>query len=195
MQKNRQLIIICGLPATGKSTLGKALGEKLHTRWLDLEEHVLFPIFGLPDPNPYQSKGDTLEELRREFRKSYDLLIHATEAHLDLGRSIIITAPFSNERVQQNFMYLQEKYPTCDIFIVYCTTRRGNIEQNEIRKRLATRVFGKDYFGCCNNLEHYLYDKPRFVEPTVPHLELDTFPPYTVEECLQKILDHIHSTH
>ena len=35
-------IIICGLNGTGKSTLGKALAEKLHFHFIDIE-NLYFP--------------------------------------------------------------------------------------------------------------------------------------------------------
>lgn len=187
---NPFVIILCGLPATGKSTLGKHLSRHLNARHLDLEENILFPIFGLPDPNPYRSEKIT-EALRNEFRQSYDLLMHAAEAHLILEKSVILTAPFGNTRSQLHIEKLTTTHPTTPIWIIYCKTRRLEIEKAEIEQRLKNRTFGVDYFGCCNAIEHYLSDKPRFVDISMPHLELDTFPPHSVESCVQAILDYI----
>lgn len=41
-------IIICGLNGTGKSTFGKALAEKLHFHFIDIE-NLYFPK---TNPNP-----------------------------------------------------------------------------------------------------------------------------------------------
>lgn len=188
--RNPFVIILCGLPATGKTTLGKHLSIYLHTRHLDLEENILFPIFGLPDPNPYRSEKIT-KVARHEFRQSYDLLMHAAEAHLTMERSVILTAPFSNRHYQLQIEKLQTRYPTTPIWIIHCKTHRLEIEKTEIEQRLKNRTFGVDYFGCCNSIEHYLFDKPRFSDIYMPHLELDTFPPHSVGSCVETILDYI----
>ena len=54
-------IIICGLNGTGKSTLGKALAEKLHFYFIDIE-NLYFPK---TDPNYIYASPRTREEVEK----------------------------------------------------------------------------------------------------------------------------------
>ena len=63
-------IIICGLNGTGKSTLGKALAEKLHFYFIDIE-NLYFPQ---TDPNYIYASPRTREEVER-------LLLHEMGTH------------------------------------------------------------------------------------------------------------------
>lgn len=63
-------IIICGLNGTGKSTLGKALAEKLHYYFIDIE-NLYFPK---TDPDYMYASPRTREEVGK-------LLLHEMKTH------------------------------------------------------------------------------------------------------------------
>ena len=63
-------IILCGLNGTGKSTLGKALAEKLHFHFIDIE-NLYFPK---TDPNYIYASPRTREDVKR-------LLLHEMTTH------------------------------------------------------------------------------------------------------------------
>lgn len=63
-------IIICGLNGTGKSTLGKALAEKMHFHFIDIE-NLYFPK---TDPNYIYASPRTRKEVEK-------LLLHEIKAH------------------------------------------------------------------------------------------------------------------
>ena len=63
-------IIICGLNGVGKSTLGKALAEKLHFYFIDIED-LYFPK---TDPDYIYTSQRTHEEVER-------LLLHEMKTH------------------------------------------------------------------------------------------------------------------
>lgn len=65
-------ILICGLNGTGKSTLGKALAERLQSHFIDIE-NLYFPK---KDPDYLYDKPRTREEVAR-------LLIDEMKAHED----------------------------------------------------------------------------------------------------------------
>ena len=181
----QRLIVVCGLPLTGKSTVAQGLSSQLGIHHVDIDAQVRFPLLGPPDPNPYRSpEAEALS--RKEMGECYDLLIHAARSNLALGRSVIITATFSSLRSRENLTRILQEYPSVDLRIVVCGTDRENVERDEIERRLAARAFGKDYFGGCNSVEHYLADKKRYAPWTddLPHLALDTFAPCTIYHCV-----------
>ncbi|WP_243119402.1 AAA family ATPase [Roseburia sp. 1XD42-69] len=63
-------IIICGLNGTGKSTLGKALAEKLHFHFIDIE-NLYFPK---TNPNYIYASPRTRKEVEK-------LLLHEIKTH------------------------------------------------------------------------------------------------------------------
>lgn len=65
-------IIICGLNGTGKSTLGKALAEKLHFHFIDIE-NLYFPK---TNPNKIYASLRTRKEVEK-------LLLHEIKTHKD----------------------------------------------------------------------------------------------------------------
>lgn len=177
----QHLIVVCGLPLTGKSTIAQFLSSQLRMHHVDIDTHVRIPLLGPPDPNPYKSP-EAEAASQAEMGECYDLLIHATRSNLTLGRSLIITATFSSLRSRENLTHILWDYPSLKLPIIVCGcwTERGEVEQNEIKRRLEARTFGKNYFGGCNSVEHYLAEKKRYAPwtDTIPHLKLDTFPPY-----------------
>lgn len=96
------LIIITGLPGTGKTTLGKKLSEGLKLPFIckdDIKE-LLF---------------DGLDWQDREWSKkigssSYDLLYYITESLLKTEKSLIVETNFNPKFANQKFLDLKEKY-------------------------------------------------------------------------------------
>ena len=70
LKENFMGIILCGLNGTGKSTLGKALAEKLHFHFIDIE-NLYFPK---TDPNYIYASPRTREDVKR-------LLLHEMTTH------------------------------------------------------------------------------------------------------------------
>lgn len=191
---SQYLIVVCGLPLTGKSTIAQFLSSQLRVHHVDIDTHVRIPLLGSPDPNPYRS-SEAEAVSRAEMEQCYDLLIHAARSNLVLGRSLIITATFSSLRSRENLTQLLRDYPSLKIPIIVCGCwiDREDVERKEIERRLEIRTFGKDYFGGCNSLEHYLADKKRYAPWTnnIPHLKVDTFFPNTITDSLERAFLYI----
>jgi predicted kinase len=101
MRKNI-LVIVSGLPATGKTTLSRRLAK-----------HVGLPLFG----------KDTIKEILfdgvghgdREWGEklnvpTYDLLDYIAEQQLASGNSFIIETPYDDDFRVQKYIELQNKY-------------------------------------------------------------------------------------
>ncbi len=79
-------ILICGLNGCGKSTLGKALGERLGYTWIDIED-CYFPkedpayLYAAP-----RTKEEAVEILREKIRRSRRFVLSAVKG--DFGEDI-----------------------------------------------------------------------------------------------------------
>lgn len=96
------LIIITGLPGTGKTTLGKKLAEEFNLPFIckdDIKE-LLFDNLGWED-----------RELSKKIgASSYDLLYYIMEQILSAKKSLIIETNFNPKFANQKFLELKEKY-------------------------------------------------------------------------------------
>lgn len=86
--------VICGIPATGKSTIAKALSEVLGIAVLrsDVVRKTLFRA-NLPDPAP-ASFQDGIYTMGAS-RLTYGKLLRMAQEEIDHGRSVILDATFS----------------------------------------------------------------------------------------------------
>ena len=186
------LMIVCGWPLAGKSTVAREVSENLGIRLLDIDRDIRVPMFGLPHPHP-----NTSDELTRrdqdEMRGSYELLWHAVEIYIRLNRHVIACCTLSRQIYQDALASVCLRNPAAKLRIVQC--RPQNDGQEEITRRLDSpdRKFGTNCFSSVNSHERYEEVKRRYATISLPHLELDTSPPNTLESCVRDALTYIHS--
>lgn len=191
------LIVVCGWPVSGKTTIAKILEERLNAdlkdpaipkvHRVDIDE-VRRVSIGLPYPHPDESEMLMAKD-RLEMGGAYRLLLETADWHLEQGRSVIVTATFSrNKGGQSRILELLEKHTNTTLKVVQCLPT--NDPQEEIERRLA-RGFGEGYVGGVNSYKRYLEVKNRYEPIELPHIEIDTSPPHTPEECAAEALRHI----
>lgn len=84
-------MIICGLNGTGKSTLGKALAEKLHIHFIDIED-LYFP----------EADSDDKYAFSRTFEEVKELLLQEMKAHENF-----VLASVKGEYGEEFFSFLE----------------------------------------------------------------------------------------
>jgi len=107
------LIIITGLPGTGKTTIGKKLAEEFHLPFIckdDIKE-LLFDGLGWQDREWSKKIGGA----------SYDLLYFITESLLKAKKSLIVETNFNPKFANKKFLDLKNKYDFVP-FQVRCVT-------------------------------------------------------------------------
>ncbi len=107
------LIIITGLPCTGKTTLGKKLAEEFHLPFIckdDIKE-ILFDGLGWQDREWSKKIGGA----------SYDLLYYIAESILKAKKSLIVETNFNPRFANGKFIDLKKKYDFMP-FQVRCIT-------------------------------------------------------------------------
>lgn len=198
------IIVVCGHPASGKTAITKLLAERLnagHTNPVEPRVHfvdnddVRKTCVGTPYPYPQESRT-LLAKDKAEMSGVYKFLFCIAEWHLAERRSLILTASFSRKAYWINFLRILEAHRTearalrgkgASLKIVQCILR--NDAKEEVEKRLTGR--SAEYSGSLNSLPHYLEVKARYEPIEFPHLEVDTSPPKTPEECAEQALQYV----
>ena len=186
----KMLIIVCGLPGTGKSTLARHLssdlgGEVLRT---DLIRRELFQNASLKevlrsdDPMRYDLERifDSQEEIPEEYQRIiwkqkemvYDELLRRVEMLLEKGSNVILDGTFYKRRMRERIYSLSKKsgIPT---YLIECRCPEKTVEDRLIkRQRIPNEVSN------VKKMQIYRTVKKAY-EPTVsdpvPIIIFDTF--------------------
>ncbi len=91
---NTVLILVCGLPGSGKSFFAKHLSEKIQAAYFnsDLLRKELFP------------KGRTYSEQEKQL--VYDTMLAHTSVNIEKGKTVVIDATFYKNKLRTPFYKL-----------------------------------------------------------------------------------------
>ncbi len=162
------LIIICGLPGSGKSSLAKKLKRKLSAVYLN-SDVIRKQIFSPP----------TYTE--EEKRQVYMEMVNQTEKLLNGKRNVIVDATFYTKRYRGMMVEAARDAGTRH-YIIRCT-----LPEELIISRLKERGKGRSMSDA--DYDVYLKLKGRFEPIEGRYLELDCSLPAT--EQMTKVMDFI----
>lgn len=148
------LIIVCGLPGTGKSTLARALAAKLDG------EHISSDII----------RKKMLEERtysEQEKFRVYERMVHEAEALLHKGKTVVVDATFYRRRTRQQ-MLDAAKRSNKKVLIVECV-----LDEKTIEERMEMRRAGRESESEAD-FSVYLKVKSLFEPISEEHLIIDT---------------------
>lgn len=136
-----KLIIVCGLPGVGKTTLARELSRKLKICCLH-KDSIKEKIYeGL--------ELSTLEDSRKIGKPSIDVMLYLAEQQLGNGVDVIIEAPFIFTEDYHIFEAWKEKHNT-DLFSVICS-----IDTKERSRRFNERERHHSHYDWKRVVDHF----------------------------------------
>lgn len=120
-----KLIIVCGLPGSGKTTFATALSQKTGIVCLhkDAIKEQLFDSFGM----------STLEDNKRIGKPSVDVMLHLAAQQIENGVDVMIEAPFNFPEDYAIFTAWAARY-NVQLYSVIC-----HVDVAERKRRCETR--------------------------------------------------------
>jgi predicted kinase len=149
MKKQPALILVLGLPGSGKTTLAKKISQELGLPLLvkDDLKVMLFDVYGWKDR----------EESKKAGTASYKIMDYVIEEQLRCGNSLVVEGTFSPVYDEAKFKKWQEKYSP-GYAQVYCYADADTIRQRFSKRattdnRHVSHIEGKEGL---QNLENYI---------------------------------------
>lgn len=144
-ERTAEAIIVCGVPASGKTTFSHDLARELHWTLLDLDTltNPLFEHMGgefLVDvPTAEPTARASVNDIR------YTCLFDTARENLTLGNSVIVVAPFTSERTfptAWNRLVERLEVPNSRVHLAWMDTPPDEVV-NRMKRRGAARDLEK----------------------------------------------------
>ena len=175
------LWVVCGMPASGKSTIAKELAETLGVKVFrsDVIRKELFAL------QPYQRMDVPFEEgiySKGASSLTYGKLLLLGQEEIERGYSVILDATYSSRHERSEVFRLAKDMDT-NLMFVECTCPEALLKQRLIRRDVTSSVSDA-------RLRHFEQIKARFEPlnevPVEMHIGVDTERP--LEESMEHIL-------
>jgi predicted kinase len=121
-----RVIIFCGLPASGKTTLAKEVSRRLNIFCLH-KDAMKERMYTLLD-------GKTLEDSQRYGKCVIEMMLALAEDSIENGIDIMLESPFNHPDNPKRFQEWLEKYDI-DLRMIICS-----IDEEERKRRHETRA-------------------------------------------------------
>ncbi len=175
------IFVIHGLPATGKSTMAKALGDALEIEPIR-SDIVRKQIFGIDahDVGAKQFKDKIYTPSASD--RTYGRLLDLAQQQIDNGRSVILDATFSREQHRKNLVHLAGKKQITPVFIE-CRTHDTIMKERLVAREHSLSVSDAriDHFELLKNAY-----QPISINHDIRQITIDTTSP--PEQCIRKLL-------
>lgn len=172
-----KLIIVCGLPGSGKTTLANALSGKIKVACIH-KDHIKERFFE-------SMKLSSLEDSKCIGKPTIDVALRLTEDQLKNGVDIILEAPFNFPEDYPLFETWQKKYKL-DLYSVVCL-----IDFEERRRRYCERERHFAHFDKERGVDH-LANGPEYDYASIPGKQIRITTNESVGVLVEKVIKEIN---
>jgi len=145
------LIMVCGLPGTGKTTLAKAVAEKTDAVYLNSDSIRM-------------SMLKEREYTEEEKKQIYEAMFEEAEKQMKDGKNVVLDATFYKKELRERAKSVADELKTA-FFIIECVTHEDLLKER-ILKRKDTESEA--------DFEVYKKVKTQFEPIEIEHLAVDT---------------------
>lgn len=176
--------VICGMPASGKSTLAQALSLALNILSIN-SDVVRKKIFSAPPTDPENMPFEKGMYSETATGRTYDALVSLAEKEIKKGNSVVIDATFSRETYRKKVVSLAEQSGAGIVF-TECT-----VPDPVLQERLIMRK-GRDTISDAR-ISHFQSFKSRFepIQKTETERYIKVNTEASMDASLSKILPRI----
>jgi predicted kinase len=132
-------VVVCGPPASGKTTLAAALARVLHHAFIDLDivtgtmTRAALALTGADETALDDELGARLRDAR------YGALLDTAAANLGVGVGVVLSGPFTRERAEPaRWDALRERLGCPDAALIYLSLKEP-LRRERMRSRGAAR--------------------------------------------------------
>ena len=147
------LVMICGLPGTGKSTLAKAVAEKIDAVYLNSDSIRL----GMLEEREYTEE---------EKKQVYEAMFEKSGEELKKGKNVVLDATFYKKELREDAKETADEAGT-KIFIIECVTHEDLLKERILKRKKEETESEADF-------EVYKKVKMQFEPIEGEHLAVDT---------------------
>jgi predicted kinase len=124
-----KLILVRGLPGSGKSTFAKKIKEKNHFMYERLETDMFYET-----PNGYEFDADRIKD-------AHNWCYYSTMKALKGGMDVIVSNTFTTNWEMERYVALKEIFPNLNIIIINMYTQYETIHNvpEETMKKMKAR--------------------------------------------------------
>ena len=158
------LVMICGLPGTGKTTLAKAVAERINAVHISSDTVRMKML----EERTYSAE---------EKEKIYDTILEEAEKQLKEGKNVILDATFYKKALREKVRVI-----AADFFIVECTTHENLIKERIFARKKEETESEADY-------KVYKKVKTEFEPIAERHFAVDTSLP--LEKQVELVMKYI----
>lgn len=173
-----RVIIFCGLPASGKTTLAKEISKQLDIFCLH-KDALKERMYTLLD-------GNSIEDSQRYGRCVIKMILSLAEDSIKNGVDVILESPFNHPDNPKRFQEWLEQYDI-DLRIVVCI-----IDEEKRRQRYETRVRHPGHHDK-ERLNQYPFNGSEFDYGQMPGKKLILNTEEPLENCVKEVLKFLHS--
>jgi len=140
---SKMVVVLVGLPLSGKTTLGQALAKETGLHFIDIDGAPASCT--LPQAADHLSTPQARQREQARMAVAYSVLHAAAEANLRQGLSVIIAATYSSHASQAFLKQAVEKAGGV-MKLVWCQFKDTPVEiERRIRERLRNQAVGGVY--------------------------------------------------